>query len=120
MRQMVASGTMSDYKQEHWVRLYHSALLELEHALMAGRLVDARAAIVNRIEQLRDMPGLHNEERRAIEEALMTLSVLELEDIRYAAEHRKAAYTALQSLGSLHPTVKGLKAGRPTLPEGPS
>jgi hypothetical protein len=36
---------MSDYDQEKWVDVYKTALMELEHAAMTGRISDARTAI---------------------------------------------------------------------------
>ena len=81
---------MTDYDQEKWVDLYQAAMLELEHSLMAGRLQDARPEILKRIEKLRDMPGLHREERQAVEDALSGLRMLEREEERYAAaQHAK-------------------------------
>jgi hypothetical protein len=40
----------SDYDQEKWIEVYKSAVLELEQSLIAGRLAEARAEIVKRIE----------------------------------------------------------------------
>jgi hypothetical protein len=76
------------------------AMLELEHALMAGRIMDARSEILRRLEALRDMPGLHASERLSIQDALSSLRSLEREEVRYADEkHRKAAKLALEKLG---------------------
>ena len=85
---------MGDYAKEKWVSLYQSALSESEHTLVARRLVEARAEIVNRLAKLGDMPGLHNAERHAIDEALRNLCVLEREDVKRTAERRKAAQKA--------------------------
>ena len=54
---------MDDYKKESWMSLFQSALTEIEHAKMSGRIEGARTAIVARIEKLRDIPGLHADER---------------------------------------------------------
>jgi hypothetical protein len=35
--------TLSDYDQTQWHILYSRAMLELDHALMMGRIIDARA-----------------------------------------------------------------------------
>ena len=51
--------SLSDYDQEKWVEVYKSAVLELEQFLIAGRIADARAEIVKRIEALRNTPGSH-------------------------------------------------------------
>ena len=73
---------MSGYDQEKWVEFYKSAVLELEQSLIAGRIADARAEIVKRIEALRNIPGLHGDERQAIEDALNTLGLLDREDAK--------------------------------------
>ena len=67
---------MSDYEQEKWVEVYKSAVLELEQSHIAGRIANARAEIVKRIEALRNPPGLHEEERQAIEDAFNNLQFL--------------------------------------------
>ena len=50
---------MPSYDQETWVQLLKSALLELEHSPMTGRIADAREEIVKRVAALRDIPGIH-------------------------------------------------------------
>ncbi len=55
---------MTEHDQEKWVELYKAALLELKQSLMAGRIAEAGAEILKRIEALRDIPGLHDEERQ--------------------------------------------------------
>jgi hypothetical protein len=47
---------MSDYENEEWVTLYRTALLELEHAKMSGRIEATRTAIVARVENFRTCP----------------------------------------------------------------
>ena len=74
--------SVSGYDQEKWVEFYKSAVLELEQSLIAGRIADARAEIVKRIEALRNIPGLHGDERQAIEDALNTLGLLDREDAK--------------------------------------
>lgn len=93
---------MTGHDLEKWVELYKSAVLELEQALMAGRITDARAEITKRVEALRVIPGLHVEELQAIEDALNNLRSLEREDVKLAAEeHRKKARAALERLRSI-------------------
>lgn len=46
---------------------------------MAGRIADTRAEIMKRIEALRDIPGPHDEERIALNDALSSLRFLERE-----------------------------------------
>jgi len=68
------------FDNEEWVRLYQTAMLELEPAKMRGRIDDAKTEIAARLEKLLDFPGLHKMEREAIEEALSGLRMLERED----------------------------------------
>ena len=98
---------MRDYDQSKWYRLYTSAVLELDHALLAGRIMDARSEVLRRLEALRDIPGLHEHERQAIQDALSGLRSLEREEVRYADEkHREAAKLALEKLRSLGPAIE--------------
>jgi hypothetical protein len=94
---------MTDYDHELWYELYRSALMELEHSLMAGRIKDARAEVLNRVEKLKSIPGLHAEEKQAIEDAVSGLRSLE----HIEAEH--VANEALQKLRSLEPKLRRLK-----------
>lgn len=99
--------SVTDHDYEKWVEVYKSAVFELEQSLIAGRIADARAEIVKRVEALRTIPGLHGEERQAIEDALNNLSFLEREDVKQVAEeHRKAAEVALERLRSIAPRIK--------------
>ena len=79
---------MDDFQQESWVSLYQAVLMELEHEKMLGRIADAGTAIVARSETLRDLPGLHAQERRAIEDAVRTLGFLEREEERYQSRRK--------------------------------
>ena len=100
---------MSDYDKEQWVDLYRTALMELEHAKMAGRIGDARTQIAARIEKLRNLPGLLAEERQALEDALSGLRSLEQEEARYvAAEERRIAEAALEKLRIIGPKLENL------------
>jgi len=97
---------MSNYDKEKWVELYRTALLELEHAKMTGRIGDARTEIAARIEKLHDIPGLHDKERQAIEDALNSLRTLERQEERYAADERRIAETALEKLRAVAPKIE--------------
>ena len=104
---------MSDYDQEKWVELYQAAVLELKQSLMAGRIVEARAEIVKRIEALRDIPGLHEQERQAIDDAYHNLRFLEREDAAITAEEeRNKAEAALERLLAIAPKIKRLNRDR--------
>jgi seryl-tRNA synthetase len=95
---------VSEYDREKWVEVYQAAILELKQSLMAGRIADARAEIVKRIEALREIPGQHKEERQAIEDALNSLQFLKREDVEITAddECNKAA-AALERLLEIAP-----------------
>ena len=94
------------YEKEEWFRLYEKAMLELERASMAGRICDARTEIADRIEKLRDIPGLHEREKQAIQDALNALRVLEQEDGRARADERRIAEAALEKLLIIAPNLK--------------
>ncbi len=103
--------TLPSYDQEKRTQLFKSALFELEHSLMTGRIADARDEIVKRVAALRDVPGIHDEERQAIEDALSSLRYLEREEVKYQAEvQRKQAETALEKLRSIAPKIEGYDA----------
>ena len=98
---------MFEYDKEKWVEVYQAALLELKQSLMAGRIADARAEIVKRIEALREIPGQHKEERQAIEDALNTLQFLKREDAEITADNeRKEAAAALDRLLEILPKAR--------------
>jgi hypothetical protein len=58
-----------------WHRLYESAMLELDDTKMLTRIVEARTAILDRAEDI--LTNSSSQERRAINEALQALRVLE-------------------------------------------
>ena len=94
---------------EKWAEIYQKAILELEHAKMRGRIGDARAQIRSRVEKLQDIPGLHSEERQAIDDALNALRFLEREEDRYdEKERRETLGVAANKLRSLAPTIRKL------------
>lgn len=102
---------MTDYDKTKWYQLYAQAMIELEHALMAGRIMDARSEILLRLEILRDIPGLHAPERQAIQDALSGLRSLEREEIRFTDEkHKEVARLALERLRSIGPIIELLNA----------
>ena len=102
---------MADHDRGKWVELYKTAVFELEQSLMAGRIANARAEIVRRVETLRQLPGLHEMEQRAIDDALNNLRFLEREDAQIT-EKRKKAELALERLHLLEPTIKRLRNQR--------
>jgi hypothetical protein len=111
VRFQLAIGGLSvsgyDYDKEKWVEVYKSAVFELEQSLITGRIEQARAEIVKRVAALRNISGLHGEERQAIEDAIYNLRVLEREDVKHAAEEqRKAAEAALERLRSIEARIK--------------
>jgi hypothetical protein len=88
---------MEDYHQEDWVSVYQSALTELEQVKMPARIEAAQKAILARMEMLQTLPGLHPQERQAIEDALCGLRSLEREDARLRPEHKRSPQ--IQRLG---------------------
>jgi hypothetical protein len=101
---------MENYEKEDWVSLYQSALIELEQAKMAGRINAAQKAIVARVELLRALPGLHTEERHAIDDAIRALAVLQREETRFDAEAaRRAVEESLEKLRSVGYTIQRLR-----------
>jgi hypothetical protein len=98
---------MENYREENWVSLYQSALTELEQVKMSGRIEAAKTAIVTRMEKLCTMPGLHPEERQAIEDALRGLNVLRREEARLTAEQKRLTVEkSLEKLHSIGPSVR--------------
>ena len=74
---------------------------------MTGRIADAREEIIKRVAARRDMPGVHDEERQAIEGVLSSLRSLEREEVKYQAEEqRKQAEAALKKLRSIAPKIE--------------
>jgi hypothetical protein len=94
-----------DYEKEEWVRLYQNAMLGLEQAKTAGQIGDARTEITARIEKLREIPGLHEREKQALEDALHGLRVLEREGERASADERRIAEATIEKLRILEPKL---------------
>jgi hypothetical protein len=110
VRTPIMKSAMEDYKGEDWVSLYQAALTELEQAKMLDRITAAQDAVVDRLERLRIMPGLHPEERHAIEDAIRTLGFLEREDARFDEEaERRAVQESLEKLRSVGNTIQRLR-----------
>jgi hypothetical protein len=101
---------MEDYQEQDWVSLYQSALIELEQAKISGRIEAAQKAIVARVELLRALPGLHTEERHAIDDAIRALALLQREEARFDAEaERRAVEESLEKLRSVGHTIQRLR-----------
>jgi hypothetical protein len=97
---------MGNYEKEKWVELYRAALLELQHAKVAGRIGNARIAIAARIEALCELPNLHRAERQALSDALTSLRILEREEARYEENERRIAESALEKLRMIAPRIQ--------------
>jgi hypothetical protein len=79
-------------------------------AKLTGRIDDARSEIAARIEKPRDVPGLHTAEIHAIDNAHRMLRLLEGEEETYAAEERRRAIEeALHNLRLIEPKVQKLR-----------
>jgi hypothetical protein len=76
---------------------------------MSGRIEAAQTAILARMEKLYALPGLHPEERRAIEDALRGLRFLEREELRHHEQRKRLALErSLEKLRSIGPTIQRL------------
>ena len=58
-----------------WEQLYECAIVELDHAQLPGRILDARHAILDRAEEILTRPSC--DEHRALNIAFRTLRTLE-------------------------------------------
>jgi hypothetical protein len=58
-----------------WEQLYECAIVELDHAQLPGRILDARHAILDRAEEILTRPSC--DEHRALNTAFRTLRTLE-------------------------------------------
>jgi hypothetical protein len=104
---------MSDNPEEKWIEPYTTAMLELKHSLMAGRILEARTAILARIAELRKIPGLHDRELQALADALHNLRTLERIEQQADAEQQQhdAAQNALEKGEPIVPVIQRLKSG---------
>jgi hypothetical protein len=93
-------------REKKWVRMYEEALMEVRHAKMRGRIGNARAEILARIESLKSIPGLHAQEDQAIDDALNALRFLEHEEDRYDENQRRESLEVASRLQSLGPRIK--------------
>ena len=66
---------MVDYKREHWVECYRTALLELDDDNLQKRIEEARRAMQKRLLELFRSPN-SSDERQALEDASSALRVL--------------------------------------------
>jgi hypothetical protein len=76
-------------QSQKWVALYQLALLEQDPSQMATRLLTARHEIFNRVEELRDLPGPHDTENQAIQEALKKMHSLHVDQQVWASNKRE-------------------------------
>ena len=105
-----------EYQNEDWVSLYHSALVELEQAKMLGRIKAAQRSILDRVEKLRIIPGLHPQEYHAIDDALRALRFLAAEEARFDEEaERRMIDETLARFRSFAPVIK--RVSKDTEPE---
>jgi hypothetical protein len=72
-------------QEQKWTALYQLALLEMDPNKLAGRILDARHEIFNRVEELREMPGHHDAENQAIQDAVNNMRSLHKEQQEWAA-----------------------------------
>jgi hypothetical protein len=99
-----------DYSKKKWIHLYTIAMMDLQHALKPGRIIDTSGEIVRRIEILKGVPGLNQDDRRAIDDAVNGLRSLAKQESQQRAEHqRRAAQLAIDKLSSIAPLIGRLK-----------
>jgi hypothetical protein len=102
-----------DYSEKKWIHLYTIAMMDLQHALKPGRIIDTSGEIVRRIEILKGVPGLSQDDRRAIDDGVNGLRSLAKQESRTRAEHqRRAAQLAIDKLSSNRPHDRAAE-GRP-------
>jgi hypothetical protein len=75
--------------EQRWTVLYQLALLEQDPNKMAGRLLDARHEIFNRVEELRELPGHHDTENQAIQDAVNNMRSLHKEQQEWATNQAR-------------------------------
>jgi hypothetical protein len=81
----MANSTEGPSGHATWREFYQAAMLELDNARLSRRIVDARNAILDRSEEILTLSSDH--ERRALNDALRSLHVLE----EVAAREKAAA-----------------------------
>jgi len=74
---------------------------------MTGRIRDARVGIAARVEGLTTVPGLHQEEKHALQEALSVLRIVEQHEARFDEEERKRV--AAKALRKIEPLASKLR-----------
>jgi hypothetical protein len=99
-----------DYSKRTWIHLYAIAMMDLQHAITSGRMIDTSGEIVRRIEILKGIPGLNQDERRAIADVLEGLRSLAKQGSQQRSEQqRRAAQLAIDKLSSIAPMIARLK-----------
>jgi hypothetical protein len=98
---------VNEYEQQKWFELYKAAMLELDRAVITGRIGDARAEMITRLEKLGQHPGLHQDEYHTIQDALRNMQLLEIEEAHLAAEDKKRLlHETAQKLQGVAPKFK--------------
>jgi hypothetical protein len=107
--------TVAEHSHDKWIEIYEKALTELEHARMRGRIGDSRSEIMARVEELKALPGLHEREGRAIEDALHALKFLEREEDQYDENQRRQAIeTAARKLRPIRAKINKFDDSSPS------
>jgi hypothetical protein len=104
IREKPLATLADDLDQSKWYRLYGSAMLELDHAAIAGRIMDARSEILRRLKALKGIPG-YEAERLSMEDALSGLRGLEWGEAQYQDERQRQA--------AFHPAHRRTGGSRP-------
>lgn len=80
---------MSDMEYPEWQKAYRDALLEVHLGKLPARIFEAETAIVMRLEALQANSDGHRE-RKAIQDAVSGLRVLQREKLDYPAWEKSA------------------------------
>jgi hypothetical protein len=108
------AAPVAENSHDNWIEIYEKALMELEHARMRGRIGDARAEIIARVEKLKTLPGMHEREDQAIEDALNALRFLEREEERYDENQRRETLEVVaRKLQGIRQKIKKLDDSSP-------
>jgi hypothetical protein len=101
---------MDQYNDENWMETYQKALTGLEQVKMRGHIGATPDELLARIERLKSLPGLHEVERLAINDALHALRFLEQLEDKYDEDQRRRIFArAALELQALEPRIKKLR-----------
>lgn len=74
---------MSDLRFPEWEETWKDALLELDPSKLHQKVVAAEASIFERLQELSGDHADHHEERLALDDAISSLRVLKVEQLKF-------------------------------------